>query len=71
MPDLQGISVFFCTGSLLCSECFGLVNIDPRHQPVKLLPGKVSDFRLLLGLLIATTDKQALIDQNKTIRFPE
>lgn len=25
-------------GSLLCPECFGLVDIDPRHQPVKLTP---------------------------------
>ena len=78
MPNLQGISGFFCAGFLLksryfllCFEGFWLVNIDPRHQPVKLPPGKIPDLRLLPGPLIAAADRQALIDQNEAVRFPE
>ena len=56
---------------LLCFEGFGLVNINPRHQPVKLPPGKVPDLRLLPGPLIAAADRQPLIDQNEAVRFPE
>ena len=50
MLNLQGISGFFYAGFLLEPRCFslcfeglGLVNIDPRHQPVKLPPGKIPD----------------------------
>ena len=78
MPNLQGISGFFCTGFLLksrdfllCFEGFWLVNIDPRHQPVKLPPGKIPDLRLLPGPLIAAADRQPLVDQNEAVRFPE
>ena len=56
---------------LLCFEGFGLVNIDPGHQPVKLPPGKIPDLRLLPGPLIAAADRQALIDQNEAVRFTE
>lgn len=78
MPNLQGIPGFFCAGFFEKSRCFslrfeglGLVNIDPRHQPVKLPPGKIPDLRLLPGPLIAAADRQALIDQNEAIRFTE
>ena len=78
MPNLQGISGFFCAGFLLkpkyfllCFQGSGLVNINPRHQPVKLPPGKVADLRLLPWPLKAATDRQALIDQNEAIRFAE
>ena len=56
---------------LLCFEGFGLVNINPRHQPVKLPPGKIPDLRLLPGPLIAAADRQPLVDQNEAVRFPE
>ena len=76
MPNLQGISGFFCAGFLLKSRCFllcfegfWLVNINPRHQPVKLPPGKIPDLRLFPGPLIAAADRQALIDQNEAVRF--
>ena len=55
----------------LCFEGFGLVKIDPRHQPVKLPPGKVPDLRLLPGPLIAAADRQTLIDQDEAVRFLE
>ena len=55
----------------LCFEGLGLVDIDPRHQPVKLPPGKIPDLRLLPGPLIAAMDRQPLVDQNKAIRFTE
>ena len=78
MPNLQGIPGFFCAGFLLesryfslCFEGFGLVKIDPRHQPVKLPPGKVPDLRLLPGPLIAAADRQTLIDQDEAVRFAE
>ena len=78
MPNLKGISGFFCAGFLLesryfslCFEGFGLVKIDPRHQPVKLPPGKVPDLRLLPGPLIAAADRQTLIDQDEAVRFLE
>ena len=78
MPNLQGISGFFCAGFLLksryfllCFEGFWLVNINPRHQPVKLPPGKVPDLRLLPWPLIATADRQPLVDQNEAVRFTE
>src|SRR5699024_7810183 len=76
MPNLKGISGFFCAGFLLesryfslCFEGFGLVKIDPRHQPVKLPPGKVPDLRLLPGPLIAAADRQTLIDQDEAVLF--
>ena len=76
MPNLQGIPGFFCAGFFEKSRCFslrfeglGLVNIDPRHQPVKLPPGKIPDLRLLPGPLIAAADRQALIDQDEAVRF--
>ena len=76
MPNLQGISGFFCAGFFEKSRCFslcfeglGLVDIDPRHQPVKLPPGKIPDLRLLPGPLITAADRQALIDQNEAVRF--
>ena len=56
---------------LLWFKGFGLVNINPRHQPVKLPPGKIPDLRLLPGPLIAAADRQALIDQNEAVRFAE
>ena len=56
---------------LLCFEGFWLININPRHQPVKLPPGKIPDLRLLPGPLIAAADRQALIDQNEAVRFVE
>ena len=78
MPNLQGIFGFFCAGFFEKSRCFslcfeglGLVDIDPRHQPVKLPPGKIPDLRLLPGPLIAAMDRQPLVDQNKAIRFTE
>ena len=55
----------------LCFEGLGLVDIDPRHQPVKLPPGKIPDLRLLSGPLIAAADRQPLIDQNEAVRFAE
>ena len=55
----------------LCFEGLGLVDIDPRHQPVKLPPRKIPDLRLLPGPLIAAMDRQPLVDQNKAIRFTE
>ena len=71
MPNLQGFLGVFCAVFLLCFECFWLVNVDSRHQPVKLPPGKIPYFRLFPGPLIATADRQALIDQDEAIRFPE
>ena len=78
MLNLQGIFKFFCAGFLLKSKClllrfkgFWLVNIDPRHQPVKLPPGKIPDLRLIPGPLIAAADRQPLIDQNEAVRFAE
>ena len=78
MPNLQGISGFFCAGFFeksrcfsLCFEGFGLIDIDPRHQPVKLPPGKVTNLRLLPGPLIAAADRQTLIDQDEAVRFLE
>ena len=78
MPNLQGISEFFCAGFFEKSRCFslcfeglGLIDIDPRHQPVKLPPGKIPDLRLLPGPLIAAADRQPLVDQNEAVRFPE
>ena len=78
MPNLQGISGFFCAGFFEKSRCFslcfeglGLVDIDPRHQPVKLPPGKIPDLRLFSGPLISAADRQALIDQNEAVRFTE
>ena len=56
---------------LLCFESFGLVNINPRHQPVKLPPGKIPDLRLLPGPLITAADRQPLIYQNEAVRFAE
>src|SRR5699024_8091204 len=56
---------------LLCFEGFGLVNINPRHQPVKLPPGKIPDLRLLSGPLIAAADRQPFINQNEAVRFTE
>ena len=56
---------------LLCFEGFWLININPRHQPVKLPPGKIPDLRLLPGPLITAADRQALIDQNEAVRFPD
>lgn len=56
---------------LLCFEGFGLVNIDSGHQPVKLLPGKIPDLRLLPGPLLPAADRQPLIDQNEAVRFTE
>ena len=56
---------------LLCFEGFWLININPRHQPVKLPPGKIPDLRLLPGPLITAADRQALIDQNEAVRFVE
>ena len=53
----------------LCFEGLGLIDIDPRHQPVKLPPGKIPDLRLFPGPLITAADRQALIDQNETIAF--
>ena len=55
----------------LCFEGLGLIDIDPRHQPVKLPPGKIPDLRLLPGPLIAAMDRQPLVDQNEAIRFTE
>ncbi len=55
----------------LCFEGLGLIDIDPRHQPVKLPPGKIPDLRLLPGPLIAAADRQPLIDQYEAIRFTE
>ena len=76
MPNLKGISGFFCAGFLLesryfslCFEGFGLVKIDPRHQPVKLPPRKIPDLRLLPGPLIAAADRQPFVDQYEAIRF--
>ena len=76
VPNLQGISGFFYAGFLLESRCFslcfegfGLVNINPGHQPVKLPPGKIPDLRLLPGPLIAAADRQPLVDQNEAVRF--
>ena len=54
-----------------CSAQIALVNINPGHQPVKLPPGKIPDFRLLPGPLIAAADRQPLVDQNEAVRFPE
>lgn len=78
MLNLQGISGFFYAEFLLESRCFSLcfegfwlVNIDPRHQPVKLPPGKIPDLRLLPGSLIAAADRQPLVDQNEAVRFTE
>lgn len=78
MPDLQGISRFFhvgflpgSTSFLFCFEGFGLVNINPGHQPVKLPPGKIPDLRLLPGPLIPVADRQPLIDQDEAVRFME
>lgn len=78
MPNLQGISGFFCAGFFEKSRCFslcfeglGLVDIDPRHQPVKLPPGKIPDLRLLPGPLIAAADRQPFVDQYEAIRFTE
>ena len=78
MPNLQGISGFFCAGFFEKSRCFslcfeglGLVDIDPRHQPVKLPPGKIPDLRLLPGPLIAAADRQPFVDQNEAVRFAE
>ena len=53
----------------LCFEGLGLVDIDPRHQPVKLPPGKIPDLRLLPGPLIAAADRQPFVDQNEAVRF--
>ena len=76
MPNLQGISGFFCAGFFEKSRCFslcfeglGLVDIDPRHQPVKLPPGKIPDLRLLPGPLIAAADRQPFVDQYEAIAF--
>ena len=55
----------------LCFEGLGLVDIDPRHQPVKLPPRKIPDLRLLPGPLIAAMDRQPLVDQYEAIRFTE
>ena len=55
----------------LCFEGLGLVDIDPRHQPVKLPPGKIPDLRLLPGPLIAAADRQPFVDQNEAVRFAE
>ena len=78
MPNLQGISGFFCAGFFEKSRCFslcfeglGLIDIDPRHQPVKLPPGKIPDLRLLPGPLIPVADRQPLIDQDEAVRFLE
>ena len=78
MPNLQGISGFFCAGFFEKSRCFslcfeglGLIDIDPRHQPVKLPPGKIPDLRLLPGPLITAADRQPLIYQNEAVRFAE
>ena len=56
---------------LLCFEGFWLININPRHQPVKLPPGKIPDLRLLPGPLIAAADRQPFVDQYEAIRFTE
>ena len=58
-------------GFSLCFESFGLVNVNPGHQPVKLPPGKIVNFRLLPWPLIATADRQPLVDQNEAVRFTE
>ena len=78
LPLASGNQPFFCAGFLpesrcflLCFECFGLVDINSLHQPVKLPPGKIPDLRLLSGPLITAADRQALIDQNEAVRFPE
>lgn len=55
----------------LCFEGFGLVNIDPGHQPAKPPPRKLPDLRLLPGPLIAAADRQPLIDQNEAVQFTE
>ena len=55
----------------LCFEGLGLIDIDPRHQPVKLPTGKIPDLRLLPGPLIAAADRQTLIDQDEAVRFLE
>ena len=78
MPNLQGIFGFFCAGFFEKSRCFslcfeglGLIDIDPRHQPVKLPPGKIPDLRLLPGPLIAAVARQPRLEQKKSTPITE
>ena len=64
------------TGILLCMflfrfQSFWLVDIDTRHEPVKLSPGQISDFRLFPRPLVSSMYRQLFIDQYKTVSITE
>ena len=68
--------VFLCTiqaqktPSGTCPDGLWLVDIQPAHQPVELLPGQVSDLRSLPGPAIASLySGEPLVDQDISVRF--
>lgn len=50
-------------------ECLGLFDLQSRHEPVELLPGKPSHFRLVLWPPEPAIDRQPLIQEDDTILF--
>ena len=54
---------------LLHPEGFGLIDIDPGHEPVKFPPGQVPDLGLFPWPLITARNRQSFIDQYKSIWF--
>lgn len=76
MPNLCGLRGFllslFAPGKQpvsTCPESLRLVDIDPRHQPVKLPPGQVPHLRLVPRPLISSRNGESLIDKDKPVRF--
>lgn len=51
------------------SECLRLFDLQPGHEPVELLPGKPSHFRLVLWPPEPAIDRQPLIQEDDTIPF--
>ena len=56
-------------GFLRCSDCFWLLDIDARHQPVKLSPGKISYLRFISWTSVRTMNSQSFIEHDDPIRF--
>ena len=55
--------------SVWWTECFGLLNLDPGHQPVELLPGELSYFHTVTGPMEPPLDLDSLIEKSKTVGF--
>lgn len=48
-------------------DCFWLVDINPRHQPVELLPREAANLGLISGPTVVSLGGQPFVDQDNAI----